>query len=478
MILVICVHLFVLIALLWVTSRRGVEGALPLAACFLILFPVEAQLPIFGIFDLTVQRLVTLVLLAALVLSKKTSESSRIVPLKAGIIFVGLWWTIATANSIDIMPSVKSLLSLLLDYMTMYVIVAKCITSEKTIEKILGGVADGLIVSSLIGVFEAFKSWSVISLFPTVAFRFGQSGTLNLDDARGLRIQSTFDHPILFGTALALGIPAVLHLLTTAQSRGRRLWLWFGLILMLFCIFKTSSRGPWIALLGSLILCFFFGQGRMRRYVGTLAVIAILAMVIRPGVWETIENDYLGTVDDHSSQGQSYIYRYELYNLVMQKVSESPGRLLWGYGPQSFPNLHLAGYVDGRGTRFLSCDSSFAALLAETGYVGLVSMTLLLFYPVLFAFRTYRRLEGPSQQLCLVLFLSLMTFLFQMTNVGILGWGQQSILLWIIMALIMVHPSLYTSEADLSIRAGSASVWNDTCSKEWADEALVSSTTN
>src|SRR3954452_9112029 len=132
MILVICVQLFVLIALLWVISRRGVEGALPLAACFFLIFPTEAQLPIFGIFVLTVQRLVTLVLLAASLLSKGKSGGARIVPLKAGIIFVGLWWTIATANSIDFMASVKSLLSLLLDYFTVYAIFAKCITSEKT----------------------------------------------------------------------------------------------------------------------------------------------------------------------------------------------------------------------------------------------------------------------------------------------------------------------------------------------------------
>jgi hypothetical protein len=477
MILVICVHLFVLIALLWVTSRRGVEGALPLAVCFLIIFPVEAQLPIFGVFDLTVQRLVTLVLLVASLMSKGDPEDTRALPLKSGIIFVGLWWTIATANSIDFIPSVKSLLSLFLDYFAVYVIFSKRITSEKTFEKILGGAADGLIVLCLCGVLEAYESWSVISLFPTVALRFGQSGSLNMDDARGLRIQATFDHPILFGTALALGIPMVLHLLTTVQSKGRRLWLWLGLMLMFFCIFKTSCRGAWIALIGSLILCFLFGQSRMRRYVGTIIAIAVLAMVIRPGVWETLQNDYLGTVDDHSSQGQSYLYRYELYNLVMQKVGESPARLLWGYGPQSFTDLHLAGYVDGRGTRFVSCDSSFAALLAETGYVGLASMTLLLFYPVLFAFRTYRRMEGTSQQLCLVLFLSLMTFLFQMTNVAILGWGQQSIILWIIIAMTMAYPSIYASEADLRIRTEAASVWNDACYEARPEKTLAPSLT-
>ena len=84
---------------------------------------------------------------------------------------------------------------------------------------------------------------------------------------------------------------------TMVASKGRRLWLWFGLILMFFCIFKTSSRGSWIALIGSLVLCSLFGQRKMRRYIGTLAVIAVLAMVVRPGAWETIQNDYLATTE-------------------------------------------------------------------------------------------------------------------------------------------------------------------------------------
>jgi hypothetical protein len=423
------------------------EGALPLAVCFIVIFPEEAKLPL-GVFELTVQRLVTLVLVAASCLTRENPDGPRTLPLRSGLIFVGLWWTIATADSINVMASIKALLSLFLDYFTVYVIFARRIGNEKTVGKLLGGAIDGLIVVSIFGMLEAYKQWSVVSLFPTMAHRFGQSGTLYVDDARGLRIQSTFGHPILFGSALAMGIPMVLHLLTGVQSRGRRLWLWFGLMLMFICIFKASSRGPWIALLVSLFLCCLFGQSQMRRYVLTLTAIATIAMVIRPGVWQTIQDDYSATVDDHSSQGQSYIYRYELYRLVIAKVGQDPMRFLSGYGPQSFTDLDLVGTIDGRGQRFVSCDSSFAALLAETGYVGLVSMSLLLFYPLLFAFRTYRRMEGSDQQLCLVLFTTMFTFLFQMTNVAILGWGQQTILLWIVIAMTMTFPAVCSPETE------------------------------
>ena len=134
MILVACVYLFVLIALLSVISRRGVEGALPLAVCFIIVFPLEAQLPL-GFFTLTVQRLVTLVLLAAALMGKSKPDGIKVLPLKSGIIFVGLLWAISTVNSIDFVPSAKSFLSLLLDYFAAYAIFTRRITSEKDLRE-------------------------------------------------------------------------------------------------------------------------------------------------------------------------------------------------------------------------------------------------------------------------------------------------------------------------------------------------------
>jgi O-Antigen ligase len=477
MALVACLDLFLVLSLVWTAARRGFEATLPLAACFLIMFPEEAKLPIFGVFDLTAQRLVTLVLLICSAFFRdNTGDQPRRLPLKAGVVFVALWWIVSTLNSIDLSNSLKSVLSLVLDYLMIYMVFATRITSKASMEKILTGVADGLIILCVFGLIEAYANWSVVSLFPATAHRFGTSGGLYVDEARGLRIQSTFGHPILFGSALAMGIPIALHLLTGVKGRLRRAWLWAGLLLMFLCIFKTSSRGPWIALAGSLCLCLLLGRGQLRKYVISILLLAVMAVVIRPGVWETLQNDYAATVDEHSSQGESYIYRYALYRLVMEKVDDSPGRSLWGYGPQSFPSLHLSGFIHQRWMRFVSCDSSFAALLAETGYIGLISMSLILLYPCFFAVRTFRRMDPSNRQLCLILFVNIATFLFQMTNVAILGWGQQTILLWVVIAMTMVYPAVSASEADTQMLTETAQVWNDTCYEEWAAQALEPST--
>jgi hypothetical protein len=465
MILVIIIDLIALVSLLYIGARRGVEGALPLAAFFLIFFPEESKLPVFGLFDVTTQRFVTIILLLLTLTGRGTSEPRRL-PLKWGIVAISLWWTMATLNSIAFVDSLKALLSLFLDYLAIYVIFAKNITSLATVRRVLLGVAAGLILCSVFGTIEAYANWSVVTLFPTEIHRFGSSGSLYMDDARGLRIQSTFGHPILFGSALAMGIPMVLYLIGTAVSRVQKTFLWVGLLFMFVSIFKTSSRGPWIALGFSMVPFFFLGQRKMRRYILVISLLALTVLVARPGVLQTIWDDYTATVDSHSSQGQSYQYRYVLYQLVADRVDESPTRAMLGYGPQSFPYLHLGGPIDGRWTNFVSCDSSFAALLAETGYVGLGLMGLFLFYVLWTTLRTFWRVDRQDKLLCILFFVNLAAFCFEMTNVAILGWGQQTILLWAIIAMTMIYPSLCAA-------ASTASGEHDAADRTEQDDATV-----
>ena len=440
MLLVLGIDIVVVVLLFRLWKRQGIEGCLPLAAFFLIFFPEESKLPILGLFDITTQRLVTLVLLY-FYLSDPKRRQKRL-PLKTPIILIAIWWTIATINSIVFVDSLKSLLSLLIDYIAIYVIFTKSISKVETIPRILFGVALGLIVSSGFGVIEAYQKWSVVSLFPVEAHRFGASGDIYMDDARGLRVQSTFGHPILFGSALAMGIPIVLYLIATTADKRRKMLLWVGLLFMFICIFKAASRGPWIALSCSLGVFLFMAHKKIRSYIVVIGVLTCSVLIVRPGVLETLWNDYIATVDTHSSQGESYQYRYVLYDLVIDKLNAAPIRTIWGYGPQSFPHLYLGGYINGRWMQFASCDSAFAALLAETGYVGVTLISSFLFYAVIRILINWKNSPPAAAQLYILFCVNLLSFYFEMTSVAIFGWGQQTILLWMIIGMSSIYPTL------------------------------------
>lgn len=452
MILVLILDFIVVVTLLSVAMRKDFNATLPVAAFFLVIFPEESKFSIGGLFDITTQRVVVLTLFfLLLVVAKRRGGSPEKLPLRGWIVLLIVWWTLSTLNSIAFADSAKSLLALMLDYIAVYVIFAKYVPDVETVKKVLFGMASGVIVCSVFGVIEAYGHWSVISLFPVEIHRFGVSGDLYEDMARGLRVQSTFGHPILFGTALALAIPMTLYLISLAHRGRRRTFLWVGILLMFTCIFKTSSRGPWMALAASLALLLFFGRGKIKKYMAVITLLTLTVLVLRPGVWETIWNDYVATVNPTSYQGQSYQYRYELYSLVSERLDQSFDRMLVGFGPQSFPKLHLTGTINGRTMSFASCDSAFAELWAETGYIGVLIVCLMLAVVIFRTVRSARSLPSPDNRLCLLFFVNLTAFCFEMTNAEIFGWGQQTIMFWIVIALTSIYPTLVRANLPLAV---------------------------
>jgi hypothetical protein len=341
--------------------------------------------------------------------------------------------------------SLKTVLSQFFDFFVCYYIFAKTISKRGTVHKIVFGFVAAMFVCSVFGAIEAYRGWSVISIFPAIGHRFSNFGGLVSD--RGIRVRSTFGHPILFGGALAMSIPLALSLLTLSRTIVRKAFLWICVALMFLNIYKTGSRGPWLALVMTLVLILLFGTGQIRRYVVVLVLLSATVLLVRPGVWETIVNLYGATMDSESAQGASYEWRYALYRITFEHLDEHPDRAIWGYGPESFFYLGWQGQFQGSTVAFESCDSSVAALLAETGYIGCFLVVFLLGKAALVTFLECRKLPSPSNGLLLAFFVNLCTFCFLMTNVAIFGWGQQNYLLWIVIAMAMIYPVVTQDDA-------------------------------
>ena len=353
---------------------------------------------------------------------------------------LALWWILSAANSVVFTVSIKYVLSQILDLFMIYYIYARYVTSTKTVRRIVAGLVAGVIVCCVFGVLEVYAQWTVVSLFPEMMHRSGSSGRVYVDMARGVRAQSTFGHPILFGSALAMAIPMALYLASSTRRSVQKFFIWGGLLLMFVCIYKTASRGPWLALVLSLGVLLSSSKARVRKYLMVVCVLAAIVLVARPGVWQTVRSDYLSTMDKQSSQGESYQYRFALYNLAARELGKSMPRAIWGYGPESFFFLGIVGTFNGRTLAYESCDSSMAALLIETGYVGFTIAMLLLYKALRLTYRAYRTLPAPDNAICMIFLVNIATFCFMMTNVAIFGWGQENIMFWIVVALAMIYP--------------------------------------
>jgi hypothetical protein len=449
MALIVAIDLIVVGTLVAIALTKGFERALPFFAFVITLVPGESQIPLPGLFALTTQR-VAIITLAALYLFLRNSSSgttrNHATPLKYLILLTLGWNLISTVESIVFTTSLKIVLSNTFDFYLVYYIFTRTVSNVRTIHKILYAFVAALTVCCVFGWFEAYFSWRVIDLFPSAVYRFtaGQGGLLSDD-----RIRSTFPHAILFANGLALGIPWALYLLNFAKSGLQRAYLWLAIILMFWNTYKTMSRGPWLALVISLILLLLLSQAKIRNRVVVISLLTILVLVIRPGVWQTIKDTYSDTLDVESARGQSYQYRYTLMRAGREVLAKNLGRSAWGFGPESFYYLGLEGEDPSSGhiVKYESCDSAMVELMVDTGYVGLLLVMALLLKPTLVSLRGFTSLPKPANLLCLALFINLVAYIFLMVSVMNFGWGQQTYMLWIILALSMVYPRLAGTES-------------------------------
>lgn len=437
MVFVIILNILSILTVAVIGLTRGVERTLPVAAFLLMLFPEESKIPVSGLFDLTTQRLITITLIFLCFLARKpVNEPASKLPLKSEILILTFWWLLSVANSVVFSISLKTVLSQIFDYFTIYYIYWKYVSSANTVKKILFGMVGGVIVCSVFGAIEAYSGWRVLFLFPRLFHGF------DLGPGPAIRVKSTFAHAILFGGALALAIPMALYLLSITKGHRQKIFLWAGTLLMFLCIYKTGSRGPWLALSLSLGLLVVFCRQNLRKYLAITFLLTVTVLLVRPGVSDTLLNTYAQTKDPESERGMSYQWRYALYRIANRELSKSPSRALWGYGPESFRSLQLTDEFQGHTVDFVSCDSSIAQLMIETGYVGLLLVALLLFRAAARAYRSYRELPAPFNTPCIVFFVNMAAFYFLMTNVAIFSWGQQTYILWIGIAMSYAYPRL------------------------------------
>ncbi len=446
MLLVLTIDLLVVGCLIFRAVTKGFEHTLPLAVFLLMLFPSGSQIALPGLFNFTSQRIIVLTLMG-LYLALQRSNNERAIPQHLPLAFLFmlefLWLGVSTAHSVVFTISLKAALSQCLDYFILFYIFAKSVRSVETVQKSLMGFASTMIVLACFGIVEAVSGWSVVSLFPKAAHRFG-SGYDEVD--RIGRIEATFDHPILFGGAIALAIPIALYLISISKSTIVKAFLWAGIVAMSFAIYKTDSRGPWIALILSLAILVVLGGKQVRRNIQIVCILALAALIARPGVWAALRYRYVATADPDSPMGESYQWRYQLYDIAFSTLRQNPSRALWGFGPESFYYLGLTTdfRLDGElhTVAVESCDSSVVGLMMENGYVGLFLTALLLLAPAIISFCSYLQLDNSRRRLPILFLSNMCAFYFLMTNVAIYGWGQQSYMLWIILAMATVYPTL------------------------------------
>ena len=443
MTLILIIDLIVVSVLVGLTLTRGLERALPFFAFVVVLVPWQSKIALPGLFDLTTQRIALITLLGLYILTrmgKPRVYPARRVPLKALMALSIGWLLVSTSHSIVPAMSLKVVIAEAIQYYLMYIILARTISSKETIHRILLGIVAALMVCAVLGVGEAKFGLHVNDWFPKAGSLFGDWHGPTFGAGRGIRIETTFPHPIHYGAALAIVIPLALYLISVSKSALRRGLMWGGVVLMFFNILMTGSRGPWLALGLSLPCVFLLCRGKLRWYLPAIAFLGLFMLMARSSMREHLVRIYDATLNPNTTVGSSFDYRFALMNVSTQTLAANADRAVWGYGPGSFSLIGLKGpFLGNPEFPFISCDSTWLVFMVETGYVGLAIMALLLFTPAFMTFRDYRRFDKADAGLSGVLFVNLMAFYFMMISVALYDWAQVGFLLWILIALSLVY---------------------------------------
>jgi hypothetical protein len=441
MALIVVIDLVVVFTLI-LASRRGLENALP-AFCFIVvLFPNESKLVLPGLFDLSTER-VALIALLVMYVSRRERLYRRPIPLKYMMLLHLGWITCSAALSLSVATSLKQVIFQGVEYYLLYYIFVQSISEMHTLYRICYAIVTALTICCVLGCLEISLHWSVLSIFPSNLWTtyYSRNDPLYVEWGRGIRVRSTFPHPILFGDALAIGSTLVLFLLCSSRKRVGRVLLGLVLALMIWTLYKTASRGPIIAASLSFLLCLMM-IAPSRKYVLLCSGLFLISLVVRPGLFHTLADWYESTLNPNTLLGGSYEFRHDLNGAVIAAVAKDPTRVLFGYGLGTFRERGLDIEHLGDVRHFYTCDNHWIMFLYETGYVGLILIAVLLLKPLILTFSNFYRLPRPDNYLSGVFFIALAGFYFSLLSVAGYNWGQQGFIAWILIASAMAYPQV------------------------------------
>lgn len=442
MVFILCLDLLMITCLVR-ASREHLENALPVFAFFVVLMPLESRLVIPGVFDLNSMR-ICLTTLLILYFVRKGERSTEPIPMKSIMLVHVVWVVCSTFYSLSVMTSVKQLISQVVEYYLLYYLFIRITTRRETLYRVVFAITLAMGLCSLFAFTEVYANWSILRLFPANLWTTYNGGLdpLYIEWGRGLRVRSTFQHPILFGDALAMSIPLTLYLLSIWENPRQRKLMWFLLAAMVWALYKTSSRGPWIATAMCCVVMFMAINNRVRKYLTVVAVLSVIVIVSRPGIWQTIAGLYTATTDASSPVGASYLYRDTLNTTIKSAVATDMTRMLFGFGLGTFREIGLEITFLDVTQRWYTCDNNWGSFLYETGYGGLLIIGALLATPLWIAIRSFRTLPKPENRLSGMLFIALAGFYFLLMSVAGYSWGQQGYLAWILISLVICQSRL------------------------------------
>jgi hypothetical protein len=314
--LAIFLILIALAVCLFFNYRKG----LCLAAFFLVVLPNALMLEVAGnLPNFPATRLIVIIVFAFWLFGGKRLRKVRDTPFLYLLLLFGGTGFLSLLFSVDFSNGSKDFLSFTFEILMFFIIIQTSIQDRNHGMEILESIWLGLSLVAILGVIERHYGWNPMT------WAVPNFEPKNVGDVR-----STYPHRILFGTAVAMGFPIALAL-SFLKRRGKWKYILSAGALVVACYF-SFSRGPWMGIGVALCVILLLGSTRQRNMILVIFLLVLFVLAVRPGVWRTLRGSYTATMDEDSFKGGTYQYRWELWGVAYNEISNSPLRLLLGMG--------------------------------------------------------------------------------------------------------------------------------------------------
>lgn len=353
----------------WIQARKSYETGLCWSVFFLVWMPHTVRIETSAIPAFTIHRIILLILISQGISQGKFRNWTQRVPLFNQLLFIFIAYAFSTLFAVNLAVAFKRMFEILFECYLVYIAITAGISEQQQVVKILKATVLGLLLIAVFSPLEYYIGLNVIGKFlPT------------MDDNQG--VISTYESSIHFGYAMALGVPFAVIFTNRAKDSISTLFYITAIGVLLIGCYFSFSRGALVGAILALVLVLILGGKPLRKISIGLCIFIAIALIVRPGVRDTLYGMLDSIFAHDGEQDASAEYRKILWTVAWTKISASPIRLMFGLGGGSTMLMDISGFFGaGRGGQlmdqgFSSWDSQWAANLVQFGIIGFAAETL------------------------------------------------------------------------------------------------------
>jgi hypothetical protein len=242
--------------------------------------------------------------------------------------------------------------------------------------------------------------------------------SLSLSKLRGggVRAQSTFDHPIVFGEYLAGVIPLMLTIFYFGLGRWQRITALLLFTASVICAYLTRSRSALIAMV--LGLTVWLSARQLRHVTKQRLILILLGACLTATALSVATDSILSLVQGRDAE---------------ERASSAIRDVMWERSITPILRRPILGYGDGEGVKIggtksqveevRTLDDSYLSTLIEHGALGLVSLVALMLCIVAQLIRQCRVLASPSEAAFAASFLAMAVVVILTQRINSIPYG-------------------------------------------------------